>query len=499
MAVFFATLFVVAYLTIHVDHPLGIASKSRALYVDEGFYSDAAQNFAKFGRWSFPFDFPHWAGAPLLTFIQSAVFPLFEPTLATARLLSVVFSLVTALAFYSLARMGLAPLAASIFTLSSVLTFNYAAHARSALADPVAVCFAVLALLVFARVRARHLSIPVSVGLAFLAFLSKVYFIFALAALVGLWLIELWLYPALTSRPVRKRDLAVLGLSLTAVGMLFGAFLYVFGERLADYYTINSNKIPFLDPAYLVDSLVESIHALPFNTKTHVPLLILAATAVVAAALLLRPHRRSAVLSRAAQLSRAELAVGMWLVVGLLTIGVLQLNKPHYHFFAILPLCLAGAVGLKLVLPARFHAGAVSGAAALHLLFQAQFYHAWTERPDKTALHDASRDVARIIHERTGPGMVPVIGEYSAQLGLFSERVFSLDAKWSPDYALCERVAHWTPGFHVNIVWPGSLSQDELAPIAGCRQVERTEEIARFTVFGPSGDELVLSRIHYRD
>lgn len=499
LAAFLAVLFIIAYLTIHVDHPLGISGKSRALYVDEGFYSDAAQNFTKFGRWSFPLDFPHWAGAPLLTFIQSVVFTVFSPTLETARLLSVAFSLVTALAFYYLARMGLSPLVAVLFTVSSVLTFNYAVHARSALADPVAVCFAMLALLIFARLRITRLSIPVSIGLAFLALLSKVYFVFVLATVAGLWLIELWLYPVFTGRPVQKRDLAILGMSLAAAGMLFAVFLQVFGEHLADYYSINANKIPFLDPVYLVDSLVGSLNALPYNTKTHVPLLIVAASVILAAAMLLHPRWRTLVLSRAARLSRAELAVCVWLIVGIVTIGVLQLKKPHYYFFAVLPLCLAGAVGLKLILPARFHAGAVSGAAALHLLFQAQFYHAWVERPDRTALYDASHEVARIVHQRTQPGMVPVIGEYSAQLGLFSERVFSLDAKWSPGYALCERVVHWTPRFHVNIVWPGSVSQRELSLIAGCRQVDRTEEIARFTVFTPSGDELVLSRIHYKN
>ena len=60
-----AVLVGLAYETIHFDQPFLISSASRALYVDEGFYSDGAQNFAKFGRWGFHLDFPHWSAAPM--------------------------------------------------------------------------------------------------------------------------------------------------------------------------------------------------------------------------------------------------------------------------------------------------------------------------------------------------------------------------------------------------------------------------------------------------
>lgn len=499
MVALFVGLGIVAYATVAFDHAFGIATNSRALYVDEGFYSDSAQNFTKFGRWDFPFDFPHGAGAPVLVVIQSLAFPVFGATLETARLLSVAFGFITAFAFYSLLRMGLRPLTAVIVTITSILSFNYVVHARSALADPTAVGFAMLALLCFARLRIKELAISASVAFAFLAVLSKMYFVFTLATIVGLWLIELWLVPALTRSEIQKRCLAVLGLSLAAAGVLFGAFLHLFGQQLFDYYTINANNIPFLDPAYMAGSLIASIHSLPFNTKAHVYLLIIPASAVLGAAMLIPARQRAMVLGRAAALGRAELAVCLWLLAGLVTIGMLQLKRTHYHFFAILPLCFAGGVGLKLILPPRLHAAAISTAAVLHLLFQGPYYATWIQISDRMAIDDASRKIANIIHQRTEPGMVPVIGEYSAQLGLFSERVFSLDAKWSPSYPLCARVAHWTPRFHVNIVWPGSISQRELETLAECGEVERTEEIARFMVFEPPRDEMVLSRIYYKN
>jgi hypothetical protein len=361
------------------------------------------------------------------------------------------------------------------------------------------VCFSILALLAFARVRLREAAIPLSIALAAAAVLTKVYFVFTLAAVVGLWLIELWIRPLMAGETGHKRHLTVLALTLFAAAALFAVFIYAFGHHLQAYYAVNSSKIPYLDPLQLASNFGDSFRALPGNTKTQAFLLVLVASGGLAVALSGLPRGRRFLRSNAAGLTRADLAAGLWLVLGLLVIGLLQPPKPHYHLFAIPPLCLAAAAGLKLVLPARLDIAAICAMAIANLVYQALYYQVWMQRPGKASLHNASREVVRIIHQDSGQSMIPVLGEYSAQLGLFSERVFSLDAKWSPDYALCERVAHWTPAYHVNIVWPGSVSRTELETVAGCRQVAKTEEIARFGIRPPSRDELVLSRVHYRD
>ena len=227
-------------------------------------------------------------------------------------------------------------------------------------------------------------------------------------------------------------------------------------------------------------------------------LFVIPATGLTCLVLLLWYRSRAWLLLRMARLTRGELAVGAWFFAGFLAIGLVQIPKPHYYLFAILPLAFVGIIGLKLVLPVRFQTGAICLVVVLHLFHQWSFYDRWMDRPRKTAFLDASREIVQYIHEQTEDTMVPVIGEYAAQLGLFSRRIFSLDAKWHPDYKLCDRVTRWRPRYHVNVVWPGSASQREKNLISQCSQVVGTKEIERFSVFRRRRDELVLSRIYYR-
>jgi 4-amino-4-deoxy-L-arabinose transferase-like glycosyltransferase len=488
---------ILSWATLYIDHPFLIATNSRALYVDEGFYSDAAQNFAKFGRWGFPYDFPQWTGAPFLTFIQTLVFPVFGASLETARLLSTVLSLISGLAFYAIIRTSLKPAPAVLLTSAGLLTISYVTHGRSALVEPTAVCAALLALAVYVRVRDRRIAIPLSVILASAAFLSKMYFLFTLGAVTGLWILELFVAPVLARRPLEKGPVVILVASLAAVAAFYAGFLYVFGEYVADYYYINRHKTPALDFEFVINSLVGSLKLLPYNTKTHLYLIVLLLLPACMLILLLRRRTRALLATRLGDMGRAELAIGLWLVMGLFTIGVLNSPKPHYHFFAVLPLCFAGTIGLKLVFPYHLHTAVITGAAVLHLAFQLPFYYEWFQRQERTAIVDASREVVSIIERNTDEQMIPVNGEYSAQLGLFSDRIFSLDVKWSPAYPYCHRIEFWKPRYHINIVWPGSASRGEIDLVEDCEIVADTSEIERFSLFDPRGDVLVLSRIHY--
>jgi len=489
----------VAWLTITIDHPFIIASHSRALYVDEGFYSDGAQNFVKFGRWAFPFDFPHWAGSPFLTAVQTAAFSAFAPNLETARMVSVGLSVITAAAFYGLATMAARPALAVLITLAAVTTLNFTAHARAALADPAAVSMSLLALLACARLRPRALAIPISIGLALLAVAAKMYYVFTLAAVIGVWLVELLVLPPARRERVDRRSLAVLLLSLAAATAVVAVFVMRFGSSVSDYYQANTNKIPFLDPAYLAWSELEGLLALPYNTKADVFLMVVPGCLAAALVMATVPAGRAALAAGIRRLTRAEVVMCAWLVLGLLTIGLLQIHKPHYHLFAILPLVMAGIAGIRLVLPERYHAAALCAAALAHMAMQAPLYALWLDRPDPTAFYDASRDIAAHIHADTSADMVPVIGNYAAQLGLFSDRVFSLDARWALEYPLCQRVSHWKPRYHVNVQWPGSTASHELDPISGCRSVAGVEVVERYLVLPFRADELVLSRIEYHE
>jgi len=486
-----------AYFTIHLDHPFLIGTNSRALYVDEGFYSDAAQNFAKFGRWGFPLDFPHWAGAPFLTFIQSLLFTIFGANLETARMLSVVMTVISGFAFYSLSRMSMRPAAALFLTLCALLTITYVTHARSALVEPTAICLSLLALLTYARMRSRLWSVPLSVALAFASFLSKMYFLFTVGAITGLWILELILVPVLTGRRVDWNAIVAFAASLVVVTAAYLSYLNVFGEQIADYYIINSDKAPALDIGFIVSSLAGSFKLLSFNTKADVFLLIILLVPVCFLTLLLWPVTRERAASALGQLGRADLAMAMWVLTGLLAVSLLNTPKTHYKIFAIMPLCFIGAVSLKLILPYRLHTIAIVSAALLHLIYQLPFYHQWSQRQQQYAIVEASREVARTIEGETDQDMIPVIGEYAAELGLFSDRIFSLDVKWAPSYPSCRRLEVWKPRFHVNIVWPGSPSQGETDIIENCRITADTIKVKSFSLFKQRGDRLVLSRIEY--
>ncbi len=94
--------------------------------------------------------------------------------------------------------------------------------------------------------------------------------------------------------------------------------------------------------------------------------------------------------------------------------------------------------------------------------------------------------------------MIPVIGEYSAELGLYSKRLQSLDVKWVSLDKLCKRIEYWRPKFHVNVVWPNSASSTARDILLKCDVVTDYQEINRFSLFEPRKDELVLTRLEYK-
>jgi len=499
LTVFLLLLGFLAYYTIDLDHPFALATTSRALYVDEGFYADAAQNFAKFNQWMFPLDSRHWPGAPFLTSVQTVVFSLFGVSLEAARLVSIVLSLISLFALYGIARASLTPYVSLLISVSAALTFSFLAHARTAIPDPTAASMAILAFLVFVRVRKRELAIPLSIIFSFFAFFSKMYLLSAFMTIVFLWSVELFLLPKLDKCAFDKKAIMIFLLSLFLIGVFYLSYYYIFRKDIAVYYYINSNKLPFLDIKYLYAKISMSLRILPFNTKTNIFLIAIGISISYFILLSLWPKNFRKLVSKFRAMGRAEYAIGIWLILGLLMIGILPLHKAHYQFFSILPIVFLGAASLKLIFSGRPFIIIVSLFVIAHLAYQVPFYKQWAKRPQKTAIFDASYNMVEIIHRASRDKMIPVIGEYSAELALFSDRVFSLDARWVSFRALCERVNYWKPQFHVNVVWPGSVSTRERDLIARCDVVESVEEMKRYKVFDLWKDEIVLTKIRYKN
>lgn len=484
---------------VHVNFPLGITTSSRALYVDEGFYSDAAQNFVKFGTWHLPHDIRFWPGASFVTAIQSVAFSIFGATVTTARSISVFFSVVSGLSLYLIARTRFSPALAGMLTLTGVTSVSFVTYARSAIADPVALAMSLVSILVFVRIDNRSIAIPLSIVLAFLAFLSKIYFLFAVATMVAMWVGEVFLKPYLYKEDVNKQLAGVLVASVLGVASLYYLYGLVFHEAISSYMSTNVNKTPSLNTTYLVSQLGRALFVLPLHTNTKVLLFVLLISIVY---FFVAPRLPGVsckdYLNVFRRLSRADWAMGTFLVLGFLTITSLRLHKPHYFYFSILPIAFLAISSLCYYVPTRLRDIASLVVLLLHLWTQLPSYKHWVDRPDNTSVSDASRAIIKRIQLEESSNAIPVIGEYASQLGLYSSRILPLDAKWLTQERLCASLSHWRPTYHVNIVWPRSISTKELGRISECPEISGYEEVARYTAFSSHRDEIVLSRLRYK-
>ncbi|MFV2005280.1 MAG: glycosyltransferase family 39 protein, partial [Gammaproteobacteria bacterium] len=438
-------------------------------------------------------------GAPFIALMQYLSFSLFGASIETARMTSVVFSLISGLAIYSIARSSLSSWVSLLIAVAGLLTISFLGHARAAIPDPVATSMALLGLLVFIRVRSRNIAIPLSIFFAFLAFFSKMYFLSALLSIIFLWGVELFILPMIYKYRFDRDAIVIFVLSLFLLASSYLLYFYIFRFEITIFQSINKNKIPYLDAYFLYLEIKQSLSVFALNTKTNVLLFALAATYIYFIFTAIRAKAFAEIFEKLRKIGRAEYALATWLSSGILLIGILQAHKAHYHFFAILPLIFFAVVSLKLVLPERFYGLGMSLLLFAHLAYQVPYYIEWQQRPDKTVIYDASKDIAGRVLEGETARVVPVIGEYSAQLGLFSNRVLSLDAKWVPFATLCQRLDYWRPKFHVNVVWPKSHSTYVRFKLLKCDIVKRIKEKARYPVFADWQDELVLTRIYYKD
>lgn len=500
---------VLGYVTLDLDHPIGIATDSRALYVDGGFYSDAAQNWVKFGQWSFQYDSRHWPGAPFLAVFRSQVFSWFGVSLETARLSSIYLSIISLIVFFFIVRTSFKPFMALFLTVASALTISFVTHARSALAEPTAACFALLAFLVFVRIKNKNVAIPLSVAFAFISFLSKLYFLHALAAIVVLWSFELLILPLYHKRALEKRAILIFGLCLASILFFYVVSVHIFQDEIATFLSMNSTKKPVFDPIVVFERISRSLNLLGHYTKIYFFswAIVLGILWLIGVYLLCScyyqfiKNKGKDLKQKIQPLGRAEAAMATWLFIGLALIGNMGQSKAHYYFFVILPLCFIGAISLKWVIPKRFQTAAVGVLILVHGLFQIPYYVQWSERTQKTALVDGSRDMVDIIHQQSDSSVIPVMGEYSAQLALFSDRMLSLDAKWNalPNIPFCQRLEHWRPKFHVSIDGRNHRSDRRIKAYQKCDLVSHVREVKRYSLLKPKDDEFVLTRIYYRE
>ncbi len=492
-----------AYLTYDVNFAYGRGSATRALYVDEGFYSDAAQNLIKTGQWGMHHDSRHWPGSPMTLVLQSIAFKLFGANVLVARMLAAFLVLIGAWALYSIAKTRFpAPLSA-LLVFSTISTISYVTLARAAVTDPMAMVMFLLAVWAFVSMKNRTWAIPLSLMFGFLAFFSKMYFIFAIATIIALWLGELWLRPVFLKQKIQWSLLRALLYSLLVIAAMYISYRLYFSAEIDNFLAINSNKRPVLELDRLLRSQRIAFQLIPKNTQSPVFLYALMLTALylplhwLVTKLVLPPEKQVTVREQLEASHRADWAMGLFLVSGLLTVGMLSLLKTHYHYFAITPIAFLALAAVYHVSPHRL--AAYFGAAVLiaHMLFQVSAYREWIERPQSTSIDRISREVAAEVHRSQAEGLIPVIGEFSAQLGLYSPRIISIDAKWISQKVLCERLDYWRPLYHVNLVWDNSWSRRMLGRIAACPSVSIQGQKMTYKTLPLKNDYVVLTRLAY--
>lgn len=497
-------LLIAAYLTHDMNFAYGTGSLTRALYVDEGFYSDAAQNLIKLGQWDMLHDSRHWPGSPMTAILQSIAFSLFGASVGVARMLAAVLVALGAWALYSIARTRFHPGVSVLLVLSSISTMTFFAIARAAVTDPMAMVMFLVGVWAFVRLENRALAIPLSLGFAFLAFFSKMYFIFAPATMIALWLGELLLLPRIFEREINGVLVKRLFLSLAVILLVYFSYRIYFDAEISNFLAINANKSPALELDRIIQSMKISIEFIPRNTQAVVFLfsLLLTIGYVLIRFVVTRAASTAAWLPELrdslSQISRAEWAMGIFLVSGMLTISSLRVLKTHYHFFAIIPFAFLAVAMLYHLFPRKLAAYLSVVVLFAHIAYQVPAYREWLSRPQPRSIDTVSREIAAQLHAEYPTGLIPVVGEYSAQLGLFSERIISIDAKWVPKTELCARLNYWKPPYHVNVVWHNSATRKMIEKIARCPSV-RVEAPVYHRSLPLKNDFIALSRLYYEN
>ncbi len=193
---------------------------------DEGLWTANARHKVLFGEWTFG-SYNLMYVSPAFILLAWCSFSLFGVSLEAARMPSLVLGLLGLVLFLFLARQGLGPLWGSVATLITGLSYPLTLYHRTALLEPTALFFALLAGFLWFR-KAFFWALLSGVSAA-LALLTK----FSLAYLLPVFL----LLGILTwGKGGKERSLLFLaGLSLAAVVWLFAFLLPHYADVLASY------------------------------------------------------------------------------------------------------------------------------------------------------------------------------------------------------------------------------------------------------------------------
>jgi hypothetical protein len=500
----FAVALAVAYGTRHVDSPAGIVTWSGAFITDEGFHSKWAQNAVRFGTYGDPYDFSFVPAGFIHNVATLLVFRLFGASFEVLRLYAAFLGALALLLYWGLLRAAPPPFSRWMALLLLVTTVNYMAYARVLFIEPLALVFGLAALSLAVRPRVGWGACALSIVLAFGAFLTKIHGVDVVVTVIAMWLLRLvaWReFDGLAARRVGSTLIFSVVFMLGVAAALYLRFQEGVGEFVAATQTqflgrMSARQIP-ANEAKAFGGLLQNTH--------HAAFFVAMLAAFVAFAV--RRPRIGAALgaffrspvgvlrSRLPDLRAYQLDIAMvlWLVLGILVRGASSYQAPRYFFPLLFPLSYL-AVRLLFQAPERYRNGLFLVTLVIQAYVQAPLYGAWLYRKDVGSQYANHVSFAREIETRVPSGRAVLLGGDAAMYSLFGSRIRPIEPEYFPDrYGLCDRIAYWRPSFYV------STGADDafLSALRKCPGVGPIDEVKREAVFTGKWGDRVLYAINY--
>jgi 4-amino-4-deoxy-L-arabinose transferase-like glycosyltransferase len=300
------------FVHLEADFPPGI-DWSGDLYTDEGWYSNSAIVHQLTGQWIIEGDFNPVVYLPVFQLAQGASFSLFGLSLTSARLTVVIFSILVCVMAYLLATRMAGPLAGLITLILLSTSFTLFAFSRLAILDLPMTAFTLLALLLVAPSQPRTVNVALaSVALA-VAALTKTTALFALPALMYL----IW-----TGQRTWRRGLLACCAALVGIGLLLGAYY-----ALANVW--HHDVVMWFLGAEFPPRLGETAASIAWALARAVWRGMVLDSLVYPLALLSLPV--FLIFSKRVRGNRMAVSFTIWLVFGLVALGVRGYLPPRYY------------------------------------------------------------------------------------------------------------------------------------------------------------------------
>ncbi len=338
------------FVHLQADFPAELGDKGMA-YTDEGWWSRNALAWVKEGSWYVDDGYNTITALPVLPFVQVVWFKLFGATLAAARTITVICSLLISGLVYRLARRELSADLAWIAPFVVLTNYPTFAYSRLALLEMPMLLLILLSLWLVTDLSSRsqlkpHLKLIISGVLFILAVLTKTTALFALPVILLSIYLEAGAYFDLEfentlSRSKRtQKSLRAVAIWLLSIGLILGIsylFLSQGGDAQSQTYFSEHNvtaKVP--SPASLWKGPLRVIERI-FRIF---PLLFVGLLAAIAFLWKVRKHHSSPLFR----------LVVLWSVAVLGAFSLSDFAAPRYFLVLIVPMALVIPLSIEQIM-----------------------------------------------------------------------------------------------------------------------------------------------------